>query len=69
MLQLNYCVNSVVLSVNYTCNIGGYRKWLWGRLYDLVILVLQKVTVRHMAYGGLYVKEYLFPDTEGHTEL
>jgi len=49
-----------VLSVIYRCIIGGYKKWLWGSLYYLVISVLQEVTVGHMAYGRLHVTEHAF---------
>jgi len=40
----------------------GSRKWLWGSLYYLVLLVLQEVTVGYMACGRLHVTEYHFPD-------
>ena len=62
MLQLHYGDNSVMLWINYRCIIAGYRNQLWGVLHYLVELVLREVTVGHIAYGGLHVTEYVFPD-------
>jgi len=62
VLQFNYSKSAVVQLVNDGCIIGGYMKWLWGSLHYLVLLVLQEVTVGHMAYGRLHLTEYLFPD-------
>jgi hypothetical protein len=31
-------------------------------LHYLVLLVLWEITVGHIAYGRLYVAEYVFPD-------
>jgi len=61
-LQLCYSNNSVMLSVNYRCIIVGYRKQLWGVFHFLVLSVLWEVTVGHIAYGSLHVREYVFPD-------
>ena len=62
MLQLNYSNDTVVISVNYSCAIGklqvyyqGYRQWVWGSWYHVVLSVLWDVTVGHMAYGRLPV--------------
>jgi len=51
-----------MLLVNYRCIMVGYRKQLWGVLHYFVLLVLREVTVRHIVYGRLHVKEYVFPD-------
>jgi len=53
-----------MLSINYRCNIVGYRKKLFGFLHYLVLLVLREVTVGHIAYGRLHVSEYVFPDKD-----
>jgi len=39
-----------------------YRKLLWGVFYYMMLLVLWEVTVGHIAYGRLHIREYVFPD-------
>jgi len=47
----------------------GYQKQLWGNLHYLVLLVLQEVTVGHIACGRLHITEYVFPDGEQESQI
>jgi len=59
---LHYSINSVMLSLNYRCIIVHYRKQLWSVFHYVVLSVLWEVTVGHIAYGRLHVREYVSPD-------
>jgi hypothetical protein len=61
-LQLHYSSNSDLLSVNYRCITVGQRKQLWVVEQYLVSLMLQEITVGHIARGRLHVTEFVFPD-------
>jgi len=61
-LQLHYSNYSVMLWVNYRCIIVHYRKQLWAVFNHVVLLVVQEVTVGHIACGRLHVTEYVFLD-------
>jgi hypothetical protein len=53
-----------VLLINYRCIIGGYRKWLWGILYHLVLSALWEVTIGHRTYIRLQVTEFHIPNRD-----
>jgi hypothetical protein len=62
IVKLCYLLITGILLANYWCIIRGYRKWLRGSLYCLVLLVLQEFTVGYMVYDRLHVTEYMFPE-------
>jgi len=49
VLQLHYSNDSTMVLVNNRYIIIGYQKQLWGVLHKFVLLVLQVVTVGHLA--------------------
>jgi len=62
IIQVFYLQITGICWVNYWCIIGGYREWLRGSLYCLVLSVLWEVTVGYIAYDRLHITEYCVPE-------